>query len=700
MKKGTDNIDDLFAAARNADVKITLEQVQNNLSQHVASTAGIQWAKLTLGIMSVVVVTTAIVWYNTKTTRPAASITNASIAGSKPTSHVPTINNYTEETKSQPTIFSQSKSENKTTKKTNPKTINTPPQVVVGGAMLKKFYAENTIRPIVANNLLNSNANSQQEPIKLLEWKPSKRAATMEMPLTTLHTLGDPKLSFPKHEIHFMESVESGAIVSLRSAKKGNNTFWLLDRYDEQLNLLESKDVSDLFKNKKSGFYKMVTYDNQLLLVVSHKSGKGTTYQSHLIHKSNFDVQASETLITVPNSKVSNPFKIDIAENEQYLLVKQLPKHRDNISQKQLQERAIFKVFDKQLKLVYQVTKPAMQNAKTTVDNKGQLYVWKPSIKAFDGRFVSSNIAMQNILYRFDSQQKDSFVVKKNSFKNIGNNIMKEFALSNHDKGAVFNKIPEARFYRMDSIELQGLRLTVSPEGMPILYGYLKNMEGLQYLAFDDIDLSPFQQSLLVFNRHYDDKQLPDGVVAPSELKFKPDNMFFDAIGNFYVLSSSYYLNYLPLMAQEKERYQIEYSDKFPIPYYKSWDVYVHQFNAQGIPVMTAKVDNNEAGKQTDKEIYSYLFKDNYCSIIHLDKTKNNVSDNAIPQGKTTAKNLTIAAVQTDGQVIHLQVNNNTDIPIEDYQPIEYFHNQRETLVLLKDSNNAYTIGRLYYEED
>ena len=701
MKKPTENIDALFAAARNAEVKISLEQVHENLTKNASEAARTQWTKLILGITSAVLVLLSLaIWLNLDASPAPTTAMHTAPKLSEQPSHVPTINNHKTETKPQPSfIHSQPKTDNKTTKNTNAKIIEEITFEQLDEDRIK-IDAVHNIRPVEVGELSTPTA-LRVAVTTSVDWKPNQNVEE-EAPLANLHTLDKPKLSYPKHEIHFMESVNQAEVISLRSARKGGKMHWFLDKYNQELDLLESKDVSALFAKGK--FYKMETFNNQLLLVVSKNAGNKKVYHGHLIGEASLEVQTSQSLIALPRFK-SNRLNMEVAENEQFLLVKTLPKYRSNSTQKQMEEQAQFKVFDKDLNLNYEVAEAAMHKAKTTVDNAGRLYVWKPSLKAFDDRFIAKNKAMQNILYRFDGSRRDSVIVEKHSFARTGNNMLTEFARSNEEGATVFNKVSQTRLtYAIDSVELQGLKLTLSPDGMPILYGYLRSMEGLQYLAFEAADLKPYQHSLLMFNKRYEEKKLAPNVYAPAELRFKTDKVFFDELGNFYVLSSSYYRNYLPLVEQQKEAHQIEYSDKIPVPYYRTWDVYVHKFNAQGMPVMNAKIENNSSQKQADSKPYSYLFKNNHCSIVHLDKAKNE-SYTTLEHSKTVTREtqkeaLSVAAVQTNGRVIRLQVKNNVDIPMDAYQPIQYFHNDRETLVLLKDSKNAYTIGRLYYDEN
>lgn len=700
MKEQNHNINDLFAAARNAEVNISLEDIRANLSQNSPTIAPKKWHWISLSIIGILSLSLILMFILSKETGVELSIKE----------QLPPLNNVPVAEAIE--ISSNHKKENQTLKppyndsKHNKKTLPKPHEPKSDNTSQKDLKLP-LIQPIVFKGALNV---SEPKPLPKLEISvqveqqplPKKNIPVVEMPNLNINTLQDDPLEGGKGEIHYMETLKNKETISLKSYIKKGKKHLKLDRYNAAFECIQSIDLSQIIQKNKRALQAVKYVNNQLLLITSETllKEKAKLYLGHQIDYNNMQKTGSVFLGKFSSSKEKRGINIQTSSNGKYLLVNLKPasiKHQKRAFEKGVHETISFQVYDQQMQPLYSIKKRGLLDYGTAIDNTGKVYIWKAQPSFFLTNRLVPTLKNGPVLYQHDANSMDSLVLKEDSFlKTIS--LRKQHS-TKKEALPIRPSADSMIAYNHRLIETKGLALTLSPQGNPILYGYLKNMRGLQQLTFTADSLAPYHYSVLDFQT----KEALEAEEARKnglpKLTLKVDEVFFDEAANFYVLSSSYSRSYLPLVAREKSFQDNNFSEKIPVPNYPSMDIYVHKFNKAGEPIMNAKIANNAMGQPEKPNNYSYLFNKEHFSVVYLDHIvqKDSFSHSNINHQPKNKNELTIATAQQNGEIIRFTASGSYAIDIEDYRPVKYFRNKGETLALLK-AGNSYKISKLSYK--
>lgn len=702
MEKQNHNINDLFAAARTSEVKISLDDVRTNLSNNTAKVSLINWNLVFFSITGILIIC-ALFFLPINGENTELAIANSDQDEITTLVALPTTKaaakTETEETGTDiPTETAINQGQ-----KTSPEKHDIPEPIKTSTIEQKRFDLIH-INPIVFDGNFDNNLFKEEVivnvPFELL------KKDFFEVPELELHTLQDKLLEGDKGEIHYMETLVNKETISLKSYKKGGKKHLKLDRYNERFEIIRTIDLSNILQENKKSLANVKMFNNQLVLVTSEisKKEKSRVYTAHSIDFNTMENRGSTTIGKFPISKTKKGINVQTSSNGEYLLVNLKPestKNQKKKAQKGVRETINFQVYDKDLKPFYTINKNGFLDYGTAIDDLGRIYVWKTQPKFFTTSRAIPAVKNGNVLYQFGANSVDSLILKEDSFLKT---ISRSTVIANRsDKKDVVDSIStiKAPFisYNHRLIEIKGLELTLSPEGNPILYGYLKNMRGLQQLTFRTDSLSPYHYSVLDFQTIQELENEKARKEGNPDVVLKVDEVFFDEESNFYVLSSSYKRNYLPLMKHDNKTQNIDFSEHIPVPYYPSLDIYVHKFDQGGMPVMNTKIVSSAISRKEEASNYSYLFNDHNFSVVYLDHTVVQETDPKLDfntKKEKTKEELTVAAARENGDIIRFNTTSNYDINLEDYKPVKYFRNKGQTLVLLK-AGNHYKISKLSY---
>ncbi|BDS15647.1 hypothetical protein [Aureispira anguillae] len=690
MKEQNHDINDLFAAARNAEVKISLDDVRANLSKNTAKLSLTNWRRFIVLITGVLLLTFALFFIPTKDTTPELTMATHTTTMEKTTK---TVDETIKVNNTQNTSFSSKKQE----KKTSPKTHETY------GASAKNKKEKNEvqrafIQPIVFDGLLKNTEFKAMSKLKLLvsiqQQKTPKTLPAVDTPDFKMNRLQGDLLEGGKGEIHYMETLKNKETISLKSYKKRGKKYLKLDHYNADFEIIRSIDLSHILQKNKRNLHAVKQFNNQLLLITSEGAAKekAKLYIGHQIDYNTMEKKSGATLGKFSLSSDKKGINIQTSMNGKYLLINPKPgtiKSQKKQFEKGQNETISFQVYDENMKPFYTVKKDGMLDYGTAIDNSGKIYIWKTQPEFLPTNRLIPTLKNGNILYQFGANSIDSLILKENSFLNtisLSNSNNK-----NETKRPIRSKTSSYIAYNHRLIETRGLTLTISPEGNPILYGYLKNMRGLQQLTFTTDSLAPHHYSVLDFQTKAELEAETARKNGVPELVLKVDEVFFDEASNFYVLSSSYNRSYLPLVEQERNFKHNDFSKKTPIPYYPSLDIYVHKFSKTGSPIMSTQIASNAINQNEKTNNYSYLFNKNNFSVVYLDHV------DTLGNKRTNRKELMLATTKQNGEVIRLTASGDYTIDMEDYRPVKYFRNKGETLALLK-AGKSYKISKLSYK--
>ncbi len=672
MNKDFNNIEDLFAAARNSEVKITLEQVREKLEEQ-GSTPLWKWFLPLLAILLLVVL-------GIKTFLPLPDEHTAQI-----------LENHSkvEEIKEDSPVV---KDEKIAVIDTIPEVKNTLPkrEIVYNKTSVEQRRSIRNLSPVVpiisnrkietypneglhfiANTILENNAKKE-----LNERRDNfEDSVVFKLPVQESFILEDKKMLHKKSRFIFMKTLENRESISMKTFRKGSKKQLVFNKYNSIFERIKSISLSPLIQGKNCSLHTVESFNDQLLIITKTVSKKDKTieYQGHLFDYQRMKIKKTKKLAEIPYSKSGTDQNIQVSENGKFLLVNSLPEKPTVKSTNTLKnpqgKRAIpfklpvftkrrtpksisaeskFFVFDKNLKLFNKIKQPRMTSYETAIDNKGTLFLWKPKMNKPAFVSLPKDYAKQYILSTFGNDSSNSMQVKASSFRGLQDSSVAQAGIS-------------------DSVDLNNLKLLLNPKGKPILFGYLNNNKGLQYLSFSDT-LSPVQHSVLSFDPYFLSKK--DESHSPV---FVINEAFFDKNSHLNVLSGMY-ANFSDTDLSNKK-------------YISSEGIALHQFNAEGKPLFTTGSLMNFSEEETEAPAFSYLYEDNNMALIFPDKKQNNDRESE------DKKMLSVNALKMPAELLQTEPKNNN---IENYLPLDYFHHKDQTITLLKGKKD-FKIIYLHY---